>query len=215
MNADMIKRFGLIALGGIAGGFAGYFLASLVIDQLMKPQEEFEEEEENTANTELRVGTAPESVKEVTKRDYTKFAKSSLADLVKPYTVGEARSKQDNIRIISLDEYDTLLTNKELISYYEGDTTFCDSNEENIPNPEDFFGPNVHLHFGEDSGDPDIVYVRNENNGTSYEITRYKGKYSVIVMGMADEEPKGTKAKRRKSTKTVKETSEEENEGDE
>jgi len=208
MNTKMLKPLGLIVLGGIAGGLAGYFLASLIIDQVLESQKEFEEEEENI-NIDIKVGLPPENFKKgVRKIDYTKFTeKGALEDLVRPYTEPPAkeRSKQDNIRIISLEEYDSnRALNREPISYYEGDTTFCDANEDIIPNPEDFFGPNVHLHFGEQSEDPDIVYVRNENNGVSYEITRYKGKYSVIISGMPDEEPK-IKPKRKRTTKIKKE----------
>ncbi len=208
MNTITIKRFGIIAVGGLAGGLVGYFLASLIIKQLTKPQEEFENEEEN-ANIELKVGP-PKTVKDI-KRDYTKYAeKGDLSELVQPY-----KSKQDNIRIISIDEYDSNRTvNRELIAYYAGDTTFCDANEEIIPNPEDFFGPNIHLHFGEESNDPDIVYVRNENNGVSYEITQVHGKYHVIVLGMPDEEPKVTKAKRRRTSKKEEIEESIENEGE-
>lgn len=196
MNTVTIKRFGIIAAGGLAGGLLGYFLADLIIKQLTKPQEEFEEEE--MPNIELKIGT-PKVVREI-KTDYTKFAeKGDLSELVKPY---KPDSKQDNIRIISIDEYDSNRTaSREPIAYYAGDTTFANANEEIIPNPEDFFGPNIHLHFGEESDDPDIVYVRNENNGVSYELTQIHGKYHVIVLGMPDEEPKTTKAKRRRSSK--------------
>ncbi len=213
MNTITIKRFGIITVGGLAGGLIGYFLANLIIEQLTKPQEEFENEEED-ANIELKVG-APKRVKEI-KTDYTKYAeKEDLSKLVEPY---KNKSKQDNIRIISIDEYDSNRTaNREPITYYAGDTTFCDANEEIIPNPEDFFGPNIHLHFGEESDDPDIVYVRNENNGVSYEITQVHGKYHVIVLGMPDEEPKVTKAKRRRTSKKAENIEDEEsieNEGE-
>jgi len=209
MNTKLLKPLGLMALGGVAGGIVGYFLSSLILDRMLQTQEEFEWEEEDIAAEELKVGTptpAASARKIVNKIDYTKFGeKGDLEELVRPYATKKQdnpKSKQDNIRIISLLEYESNRTvNRELISYYSGDTTFCDANEGIIPNPEDFFGPNVHLHFGEESGDADIVYVENGNNGVSYEITRYKGKYSVIVMGMAEEEPKETKAKRRRSKK--------------
>lgn len=216
MNTNIIKSLGLIALGGVVGGLTGYFLASLVINQLLEQQEYFEEEEESI-NIEVKTGT-PETVKlkKVEKRDYTKYAKEDLAELVKPYTTeGSANSKQDNIRVISLEEYESNRTvNRELITYYAGDTTFCDATEEIIPNPEDFFGANVHLHFGEESQDPDIVYVRNENNGVNYEITQVPGKYSVIIMGLPDDEPKSKPKGRRSTNKTPKSFESEENEGE-
>lgn len=218
MNTITIKRLGIIAVGGLAGGLVGYFLANLVIKQLTELKEEFEEEEENT-DTKLKIGK-PETVKEI-KTDYTKYGeKGDLSELVKPYQSknNKAKSRQDNIRIISLDEFDSIRIGKEPITYYAGDTTFCNANEEIIPNPEDFFGPNIHLHFGEESEDPDIVYVKNENNGVNYEITQIHGKYHVIVLGMPEEESKPTKAKRRRSSKkeNLREDEESiENEGEE
>lgn len=212
MNTSLIKRLSIIVLGGIAGGAVGYLLAKFVIDQLLEQQKEFEWEEKNK----IKVGK-PGSVKQVNKIDYTKFGeKGTLSELVKPYTEPEVKSEHNNIRVISLEEYQSNRTNIEEISYYAGDTTFCNMNEEIIPNPEDFFGPNVHLRFGEESEDPDIVYVRNENNGVSYEITQLPGKYSVIVLGLPDEEKKVTKARRRKTTKAKSLEDEEsiENEGE-
>lgn len=213
-----IKALGIIALGGIVGGVTSYFLATLVIDQILKSQEEFEwdEEEENTYK-EVEVGKAENVKKSNKKTDYTRFSeKGPLEELVKPYT-NSSGSKQDSISIISLEEYENDRTfNIEEISYYSGDTTFCNMNEEPIPNPEDFFGPNPHLHFGDKSNDPDIVYIRNKKNGVNYEITQLPGKYSVTVLGMPDEEPKETKAKRRKTTKKEEpfEKEEADNEGD-
>jgi peptidoglycan hydrolase-like protein with peptidoglycan-binding domain len=214
MNTIIIKRFAIISLGGIAGGIAGYFLADLIINKILEAEKEFKDEED--INVEVKVGAASKDAGGKVKIDYTKYAeKGDLSELVKTYTKGAVKSKLDNIRIISLDEYDSNQTNKEAISYYAGDTTFCGPNEEIIPNPEEFFGPNVHLHFGEGSEDPDIVYILNENNGTSYEITQFQGKYSVIILGMPDEESKETKGKRRRNTKKVKIVEDEENIDDE
>lgn len=216
MNTTMIKHFGIIALGGVAGGLVGYFLAELIINQMTKEEKEFEKEEEKT-NVEIKVGKSSEIV---SKKDYTKYAtKGDLSELADAYkSKNNSKPKQDNIRIISIDEFDSnKVVAREPISYYEGDTTFCNANEEIIPNPEDFFGPNIHLHFGEESDDPDIVYVKNENNGVSYEITRFHGKYHVIVLGMPDEEPKVTKAKRRRTSKKadlVEDEESTENEGE-
>lgn len=219
MNTITIKRFGILAAGGVIGGLIGYFLAEVIIDQLTK-SEELENEDTDqeqpmfrkSEGGELRVG---KSEKPKEKIDYTKYAteKGDLSKLVEPYK----ESKQNNIRIISLDEYDSDPSPaKEQIAYYEGDTTFCNENEEIISNPEDYFGPNIHLHFGEDSEDADIVYVKNENNGVSYEITQIHAKYHVVVLGMPDEEPKTTKAKRRKTKKVNTLENEEsiENEGE-
>lgn len=216
MNGNIVKTIGLLGIGGVVGGVVGLFLANLIIEELYRKQldmileedtEEVEEEEEE----------GPQPSKKAL--DYTKYAKAELSDLVKPYTssivegakkeVGETKS--DRIMIISYDEYQGDRShNKEPITYYENDTTFANANEDIIDSPTSIFGPNIHLHFGEGNDDPDIVYVRNENNGVDYEIARVHNSYSVIVMGMPEEPPK-EKAKRRKNVRKV-DTHDEENE---
>ncbi len=216
MDGNMIKRIGLIAAGGVVGGVIGYFLGGLIVDQLEKRAQELqwvkkdEEAEGKLTITEVENGKIV-SQRVVTKtKDYTKFAKGDLTELVKPYTSsiveeGEKEiAKSDRIMIISMDDYDSDRShNKEPIGYYEGDTTFANAAEEIIDDPVSIFGPNIHLHFGEESQDPDIVYVRNENNGVDYEITRIHNSYSVVVMGIPEEKPKESKGKRKRVRKVT------------
>jgi len=227
MDTNMIKRVGLIAAGGVAGGIIGYFLGGLIIDQLEKRAEEFQwTEEDKEAEgkltiTEVENGKVVSQKEILVKKDYTKYAKEKgeLSELVKPYISSideeskKSNAKPEKIMIITLDDFESNRShNKEVIAYYEDDTTFANAQEDVIDDPVSIFGPNIHLHFGEESEDPDIVYLRNENNGVDYEITRIRNSYSVVVMGMPAEPPKETKAKRRKSVRKVSANEDDDNE---
>jgi len=215
MDGNMIKRVGLLLLGGTAGGILGYFLAEKIIEKLYNRQFLLEDEELDLVLKGLVPPKDSEDIKPLSKdtkkQDYTKFAKKDLAELAKPYTssIDEemmkenkvSMEKENKIYVIGAEEYESNRSfNKEPITYYEDDTTFSDLNEGIIDDPVRLFGPNVHLHFGEENEDPDIVCVRNENTGVDYEISRVHNSYSVLVMGMPAEEPK---PKRRRNTKKV------------
>jgi len=224
MDTNMIKRVGLIAAGGVVGGIIGYFLGGLIIDQLEKRMEEsegYEEEEGLRPSPEREIGVITSTARIREPKDYTKYAKEKgdLSELVKPYISSideeskKSNAKPEKIMIITLDDFESNRShNKEVIAYYEDDTTFANAQEDVIDDPVSIFGPNIHLHFGEESEDPDIVYLRNENNGVDYEITRIRNSYSVVVMGMPAEPPKETKAKRRKSVRKVSANEDDDNE---
>jgi hypothetical protein len=222
MNANLIKRVGLLTLGGIAGGVGGYFLGKLLI----KKYEEYIQEKEIqrhfdnldiiekrqedeakgiTAETEElpkpQPGKAIHGKRAPRVRNYTDYSKKEKGDLdvlVAPY-VSTVKTG-----IISVKENtEDGQFNKELITFYEGDMTFCTESDEIIDDPNGLFGANIHLHFGEGSEDPDVVYVRNEKTGTDYEITRNRGKYSVFVLGMPEEDPKPSKSSRKRNNRKV------------
>ena len=86
-------------------------------------------------------------------------------------------------------EYD-----KVSLAYYEEDDTLTDDNEEIIPNPEDIIGYALSC-FGQDSNDPDIVYVRNEKLGIDYEVCRIPKSYQATVLGITDLPPKKRRVK--------------------
>lgn len=78
--------------------------------------------------------------------------------------------------------------------YYENDDTLSTEEEEILSNVEEIVGEAL-LSFGEQSGDPDIVYVRNERLSIDYEIIRLMKSYQETVLGFEEEEP----PKRRRS----------------
>lgn len=74
------------------------------------------------------------------------------------------------------------------LTYYSGDDTLCDENEEIIDNRVAIIGPEALHCFGMDSDDPDVVYVRNEKLAIDYDIIRVPSKYSEVVCGFHKEE---------------------------
>ncbi len=225
-NMILVKRLGPpMLIGAVVGGTAGYFLGKLIAKQLEKAAQKYEEEDNWQKESWLEEEGRSVKETEVSKIDYTKYtkAKGDLEELVKPYvsSIGEkpvkkvkskAKDKADNIMIISYEEYaNNRAMNKEPVSYYADDFTFADANEEIISNPTDLFPVNINLQFGNQSEDPDIVYVRNENNGCDYEITQIHGSYREIIAGLPPEESK-VKAKDRRKTRKVSANDEEENE---
>lgn len=223
----LLKKIGLIALGGVAGGILGYLTTSLIIDKLTKEKEIFETKSRGwikesdwkltNPTDEMVEDSKPlvNSLETVMKTDYTKFsgvdkAKANLEDLVKPY------KENDDFVIISLVDYAERDNSfmKEIVYYYEEDSAFANTNEDLIDAPESLFGPNIHLHFGEKSDDPDVVYLRNNKNSTIYEILRIHSSYSVSVLGNPEPEVKSKPRKRHKTEKKVVEEENDEEEGE-
>lgn len=71
------------------------------------------------------------------------------------------------------------------LTFYEGDRIMVD--EENVPvyNHEQVTGP---LKFGHGSGDPNVVYIRNDKRHAEYEVLRDTGLYSSEVLGLEIED---------------------------
>lgn len=71
------------------------------------------------------------------------------------------------------------------LTFYEGDRIMVD--EDNVPvyNHETVTGP---LKFGHGSGDPNVVYIRNDKRHAEYEVLRDTGLYSSEVLGLEIED---------------------------
>lgn len=82
------------------------------------------------------------------------------------------------------------------LAYYEEDDTLCDESDKSIDNIDTLIGYDSLHRFGDHSDDKNIVYVRNVNFGTDYEVIREKGKYTVRVLGLPDEDDEPRKIKK-------------------
>lgn len=78
------------------------------------------------------------------------------------------------------------------ITYFEGDDTLVDDREIIIPDIEGTVTREAIQRFGQYSGDPSVVYVRNSKLGLDFEITKNEGSYSEIIAGVSFREPKGS-----------------------
>jgi len=99
----------------------------------------------------------------------------------------------DTPYIIDSDAFhcDMLHYDKLTITYYEGDNVVVDDQEEIITDPDSVIGSEALVNFGNQSMDPEVVYIRNEQLSVDYEITRLLTSYQPII------EPPKTKRRKR------------------
>jgi hypothetical protein len=71
------------------------------------------------------------------------------------------------------------------LTYYAGDNILVDEDDTPIYNHDAVVGE---LLFGHGSGDPNVVYIRNDRRKAEYEVIYDKGLYSVEVLGLEIED---------------------------
>lgn len=96
-----------------------------------------------------------------------------------------AYQQGDDPYIISVEEYSEGNNHydKLTISFYEDDEVLADENDEVITDGDYIVGLDSLQRFGEESGDPEIVYVRNDKLQIDYEIVRLSKSYAETVLG--------------------------------
>lgn len=75
------------------------------------------------------------------------------------------------------------------LTYYEADDTLVDEQDKMIDSISDLIGDGLE-HFGDQSNDKDMVYIRNDMYGSMYEVFRNHGYYQEIVLGLTVDDPK-------------------------
>lgn len=193
----MNNRVVYIGLGMVIGGIGGYLLADLIAWKIL--EKEFEEkllEAEEEVGEDLFIGLREhmDGQREDKRIDYSKYTKPDLKEVAQQYETVE-----EGPVIISLDTWtsdDVEEFDREVITYYGKDGVFADEAENQLSDPNTLFGPNIHLHFGEESDDPDVVYVLNASEGAVFEIVRIHESYAVQVLG---EEPPKKRGRPRKT----------------
>lgn len=101
---------------------------------------------------------------------------------VKTETPKRERNSREPV-LISKEEFfenDEGYTQKTL-TYYAGDNILADDEDTPIYNHEWVVGP---LRFGEESGDENVFYVRNDKRREEYEVVSTPELYSVVVLGL-------------------------------
>lgn len=67
-----------------------------------------------------------------------------------------------------------------VVTYYAGDDIMADEQETPIYNYTQLMGP---LKWGHGSGDPNVVYIRNEKTRQEWEVVLHTGRFEVEVLG--------------------------------
>lgn len=180
-----MNKFGYLLAGGVSGGILGYLIADFLAYKMDEAL--FDDINEDLDNAEL-VGGMDKELYEFDERDgdnkkinYASVDddKAELEELVRPYQDEKAPF------IVSVAEWDDTISSfvQKTVLYYEHDGVYCDDQEVLIEDPENMFVPNAHLHFGQESDDPDAVYISNPGRSEMYEILRMKASYAVNVLG--------------------------------
>lgn len=69
------------------------------------------------------------------------------------------------------------------LTYFEGDDVLCDETETPIRDTEGLIGPDALGSFGKDSGDRNVVYVRNLDVETDFEVIKDPRSFEAVVLG--------------------------------
>jgi len=83
------------------------------------------------------------------------------------------------------------------LTYFEGDDVLCKDDDTVIRDQDATVGLGNLSKFGHGSGDPNIVYVRNEELKVDLEIVHSDGKYAVDVAGFKEDELQHSSMRRR------------------
>ena len=92
------------------------------------------------------------------------------------------------------EDYDT-----HSVTYYEDDRMLVDDRGTIISDIEGNLGPDYNLAFGLGSGEPHVVYIRNEQRTNDYEVLLEPGSYTENVLGVVPDEHKPPRRKMRDS----------------
>lgn len=83
------------------------------------------------------------------------------------------------------------------LTYFEGDDVLCRDDDTVITDQDATVGLGNLAKFGHGSGDPNIVYIRNEELKVDLEIVHSDGKYAVDVAGFKEDELQHSSMRRR------------------
>lgn len=214
MNVGSVIKY---AIAAAVGGFTGYLIADYIYsrvddrhveDYILELEEEEDDSTDDVELQEVEETWLPEEQPLESKRNRIKqhqpidYAKISISrkKLKSPEAmVQEIIGSTDGPYVIDDLEYamrNPAYKTREL-TYYEVDDVVVDNDDVVISSPEKLIGPDALLNFGVKSDDPDIVYIRNDQNMTQYEVARVHGSYDEIILG---NEP-GEKKRKKKTQK--------------
>jgi hypothetical protein len=86
--------------------------------------------------------------------------------------------------VIHVDERHKSGYTETTMTYFVGDDVLCDERDNVVPEPDDIVGVQNLDRFGHGSGDPNVVYIRNDTLGVDVEVVRSERTYAEDVHGM-------------------------------
>lgn len=115
------------------------------------------------------------------------FDQAASMDEVWSYEVEMENRKNETIFIIHKDEFDQNEMDHEntSVTYYDGDNVLADEKDGMIENEALVVGQN-NLQFGHGSQDVNIVYIRNLDLETDFEVVRSPGAFGQEVLGFLE-----------------------------
>src|SRR5690606_22594158 len=108
------------------------------------------------------------------------------------YEIELENRREDAPKILHKDEVYAGEKNymQSTLTFYEGDRVLVvEEDETPLYNLSDVTGM---LRFGHGSGDPNVVYIRNDKRRAEYEVLRHEGHYAHEVLGLDIEERSNT-----------------------
>lgn len=99
------------------------------------------------------------------------------------YKAEQANRDSGNAYVLHVDEFMQEETGfrQESLTYFAMDDILVDQADKPVPNYGIILGE---LNFGHGSGDPNVVYIRNEQVRMEWEVVRHPGRYAVEVLGL-------------------------------
>lgn len=96
-----------------------------------------------------------------------------------------AKRSADAPYILSQEEFFENETEYEqvTVTYYQGDDVLADSTDQEVRDSDRQVGDINLTRWGHGSGDPNVIYIRNERLELEYEVLREGGKFTEIVLG--------------------------------
>lgn len=88
--------------------------------------------------------------------------------------------------IITHDEFYESENQMVTLTWYEGDEVLADEKDAHIPDIDRVVGEDNLLRIGYGSGDPNVLYVRNEKMEVDFEVVKNEGKYTEQVLGFIE-----------------------------
>lgn len=197
-------------LGGGALGVLGSYIFNRVTrgkddEDIVEETEEVEIEDISSVEIENSESLSNDDPEEVDEEEFEHYVEkvetlySKDGDIVE-----QVRHTEDGPElvtepyVISVDSYENEYQDfsKNELTYYEEDDTLCDDRGDVIVAISHLIGDEALTSFGEGSEDENVVYVRNIELGSDFEITRDSRSYIEVELGVEPKDESYSKARK-------------------